>query len=322
MDQVILAEEYDGKPKELISLLSELEVNKSLDVWVDRTLVGSKWSNALEILSKFSKLRITISIEDKLKTEKDLYFLPEIKGLKELRLECIEGKVDWGFFQALRTIECFEVFEKIALTDLENMISSLPKLRRLWLSKQNEKILSNLPPKLQRLSLEQMNLSNLGDLKSLSLLKMLLLGESKDADLGVLKELEIESLGLWRISKLSDIKPISSLTSLKHVWLQGLPKVEKLPDLSRLIKLQLLTISELKQINDLSPLLKAKSLKELNVNNCKILKPENFSDLSNHPTLKTGNIDLGSDKKNDEIDSILPLKLGKSPFYLFELWGK
>ena len=118
------------------------------------------------------------------------------------------------------------------------------------------------------------------------------------------------------IRGLQDISPVGEVSSLQYLFLQNLPRVDRLPDMSRMSCLRRIDIESLKSLTDLSPLLTAPSLEELFLVNAGHLRPEQLECLVDHPTLRAVAVGLGSKRKNDAVEKMLPLpRPGKFEFH-------
>ena len=182
-------------------------------------------------------------------------------------------------------------------------------LRRLSL-KGNQKdieVISTLTM-LEELTLRSLTLPDLSILVPLRRLRSLDIKLGGTRDLRLLPDLgPLAYLELWMIRGLEDISPVGELTSLQYLFLQDLPRIDRLPDLSRMIRLRRIDIEGLKSLTDLSPLLTAPSLEELFLVNSAHLSPEHLECLVGHPTLKAAGLGLGSKRKNDAAEKLLPL---------------
>ncbi len=151
---------------------------------------------------------------------------------------------------------------------------------------------------------------NLDCITELKYLKYLGLNNIKVRDLSFLKHTPIESLALlWctdgkidlstlngftslkhmellRISKLEDISFLSTLTGLQKLELAWLRHIIKLPDMSKLHELKEITIDTLANLNDISALSEVNSLEKLRLFNVKSLPKDHSLIMHGNPNLE------------------------------------
>jgi len=198
----------------------------------------------------------------------DLSFLERMPHLSKLRIDChlraCPDMIDFNILTRLKLkalhLDAFDLrdynFLQSLSTELEELLINADtmggaiqfdckwllrynRLKTLWLGKKARKNIACIAklPKLKSLSLRGIKLSDFEFLKQMSLEKLALLWNSNN-DLQELKWLtSLKEIELWRINKLDDIEFISSLTNLEVIRLQDLKHVTKLPDLSKLHKL-------------------------------------------------------------------------------------
>jgi hypothetical protein len=161
---------------------------------------------------------------------------------------------------------------------------------------------------LEDITLRSVTLPDLSILRPLRKLRSLDLKLGGTRDLTLLPSLApLRYLELWMIRGLDNIGPVGELESLQYLFLQDLARVDRLPDMSRMKSLRRVRIQNLKSLTDLSPLLTAPALEELEVWESRHLKPEDFKFLVGHPTLTHASIALGSRKKHEAVQELLPL---------------
>ena len=188
-------------------------------------------------------------------------------------------------------------------------LSRFQLLRRLYVEgpKKDIEVISGLAM-LEDLTLRSITLPDLSILIPLRKLRSLDIKLGGTRDLGLLPQLDqLAYLELWMIRGLEDISPVGELTKLQYLFLQDLPRVDRLPDMSRMTSLRRIDIEGMKSLTDLSPLLTAPSLEELFLVKSAHLSPEHLECLVGHPTLKAAALGLGSKRKNDAAEKLLPL---------------
>ena len=161
---------------------------------------------------------------------------------------------------------------------------------------------------LDDLTLRSITLPDLSLLRPLRHLRSLDIKLGGTRDLSMLPELgALAYLELWMIRGLEDISPVGELESLQYLFLQDLAGIDQLPDMSRMTSLRGLLLQNLKRVTDLTPLLTAPALEELEVYDSAHLKPEHFEPLAEHPTLRKAAVGIGSKKKNEAVKRMLNL---------------
>jgi internalin A len=142
---------------------------------------------------------------------------------------------------------------------------------------------------LEELTLWSVTLPDLSILVPLRRLRSLVLKLGGTSNLALLPELApLACLELWKIRGLDDLSPVAELESLQYLFLQDLTRVTSLPDMSRMVSLRGVHIQTLKGLTDLTPLLTAPALEELQIFNMTHLPAEAFAPLASHPTLRFG----------------------------------
>jgi hypothetical protein len=121
-------------------------------------------------------------------------------------------------------------------------------------------------------------------------------------DVGAVDELEI-----WRVSGLDDLTSIGETVTLRKLFLQALPQVRSLPDLSRLTALREITLHGMRGITNLGPLASAPALETLSLVEMTQLEPDDLRPLVGHPTLRRGHWNIGGLKKTYRAHDVLPV---------------
>jgi hypothetical protein len=135
---------------------------------------------------------------------------------------------------------------------------------------------------------------------------------SLDMKLGGIKSLyaiagmeNIKYLELWQIKGLSDIGVISSLVGLQHLYIQSLPRVRCLPQMTRLKKLRRIYLENMKGLEDLHNLEYAPALEEFIHVSAQNMQLEDYQPLLRNRNLKRAWAGLGSWKKNKRFEELL-----------------
>lgn len=277
---------------------------------------GGEWTTSrlsetdFSILGEFIESRRDVTLRAfGLDANDDLEFLKFFCKLRRFsldnawRLERLEGLRHLsGELEALSISDCQKT---LSLRFLERFKS----LRQLWLGELKKDIdsVSTLAC-LEEVSISSITLPDLSilvPLKKLCRFQMTLGGTK---DLGLLPECgKIRWLGLYMIKGLEDLSAISELEFLEHLILSRLDRVPSLPSMKRLNQLKRVELAGLKSVTDLSPLLDAKQLSDLVVENSNHLKPSDFECLKAHPSLERLSAYLGTKKANDAVRAMFGL---------------
>jgi hypothetical protein len=100
---------------------------------------------------------------------------------------------------------------------------------------------------------------------------------------------------------------LGQVPHLRHLFLQALPNVTALPDLSRARSLRRIHLEEMKGARDLRPIASAPALEELVLGDLAQLRPEDLRPLVGHPHLRAVTAHLGGARKNAEAQALLGL---------------
>lgn len=241
----------------------------------------------LEFLRHFPRLR---------RLEIDLFSLRHLEGLSYLRTD-LEALAIGSMSQ--------DSYGKLDLAP----IARFGELRELALRahKRNIEVISQLAH-LERIMLRSITLPDLSLLLPARGLRSLDLKLGGTKNLGLLGEFpSLRYLELWRILGLDDLGPVSECTSLQHLFLQDLPRVARLPDLSLLTSLRRITLWHLKALSDLKPLMQAPALTELVLIDMPRIGVDEISPLASHPTLARAHVGLGSASRNAAAAQVLGL---------------
>lgn len=93
-------------------------------------------------------------------------------------------------------------------------------------------------------------------------------------DISAVADTQLEKLSFFKVGALSDLSPISRVTSLRHLQLYHLREVTNLPDMTALTDLTDLIIDDLKNLSDTRPVLTAPNLTNLSVTNLPSIDPK------------------------------------------------
>ncbi len=166
---------------------------------------------------------------------------------------------------------------------------------------------------LRTLTLRSVKMPDLSALTSMTELRGLDLKGTGTTDLGLLPEFSrLRYFEARRIRRLSDLGPVAETTSLEELCLRSLSQVSALPPLHQLTRLRRITLENMRGLTDLSVLLTAPALDELDLA-LSHLSPGQVTPLAAHPALRRAGIHMGSAAKNAAVRSGLALPPIASP---------
>lgn len=256
---------------------------------------------------------------------KDLEFLRFFPQLREFsadamyQLESIEGLRHLS--PELHSLVLGQTKRRLSLTPLERFTN----LRRLYIEGHTKDIgvVADLA-ELRSLTLRSITLPDLTMFAPLTRLKALNLKLGGTNDLkGIEAFSDLRYLEVWMVRGFSDLSRVSGCTSLEMLFLQALKKVQLLPDLRSLHRLERVHLETMKGLTDLTPLLTAPALREVMVMDMGQLQPEQVAVLAQHRTLQRAGIGLGSARKNEMANKLLglPRATYDKPGYVRSLWA-
>jgi hypothetical protein len=214
-------------------------------------------------------------------------------------------------------------------------LARVPDLARLQLHANERSPLSLSPlaglTRLRELSLERLaaDIDAVGDLTSLEVLKLrsitlpdlailrrlkrlrrfeLRLGGT--SDLSGIEAAPLEYLEIWRVLGLADLEPVAALGQLDFLFLQALPRVTELPDLSA-TPLTGATLDTMKGLVDLRGLAAAPRLNNLALFAMNHIRWEHLEPFAGHPSLRDFVIGTGSARRNAELEARLRATLSR-----------
>lgn len=232
------------------------------------------------------------------------------------------------FFPQVKRVQ-FDLFELDSLDGLRHLSPGLTSLSIGWTRKRNLDlhILAHFE-ELQSLYVEghRRNIEVIGTLKTLRRLALRSITTPSLAFVSELPRLEdfelrlggtrdlnplrgntsIRYLELWLIRGFNDLSPIADMLGLQYLYLQALKQVTSLPDLSRLQYLRRVVLWGMHGIHDLTPLLSARVMDELELIDMRHLQPEDVASLKGH-RLKALIAGLGSERKNRQVEEMFRL---------------
>lgn len=169
---------------------------------------------------------------------------------------------------------------------------------------------------LQVLSLRSISLPNLLcllDMPQLISLDLKLGGTNNLEGLSQLQQLQ--RLEIWMVRGLEDITNIGALENLRDLHLESQKRVEYLPSFKEMLALRSLTLWNMKGINNLKPLVGASNLEQLRLIDMPHLDLDQLRPLLELPMLERATIGLGSVRRNEAANQLLPLpSAGKAAY--------
>lgn len=224
------------------------------------------------------------------------YTLESINGLRHLTQL---RELDFPATKKRFSLKILENFPNLIRLGLEHLDSKTPDLDTVAAS-----------TKLRKLGLRSCKFDNLDFLRDLPELYWLALNGGRCADLSAITSLpSLRGLVIYQ-TKVQDITPITRCAQLRHLEIST-TAVTELPDLSTASNLRSISLSGLKNLRDISPLLTAPELTYLITGSLNPdLTPEDYAILNNHPTLKYLHASGRNKKLDDETARITNRKPG------------
>jgi hypothetical protein len=293
--------------------LADCDVSKSVQLLLHQPMCDEALKLASTSLGNCSRLTISIWFDGKRveKSECDYTFLkafPKLHGLRFKYATWIESLDFLRYLQELRWLHLEEIGNKhLSLGPL----TSLQKLEKLFLDKTkiDLEVLSNLNS-LNVLWLQSITVNSLSMLEKHPSLKKLKIALGGTTDLSALANTSLKYLELWGISKFESdhMNAICCIKTLQELMLDQINRVSFLPDMVSLKNLNNVNIERMRGLSEISGLARARALKTLRVTECPKLFPESFEPFKWHPSLVYGIIDIGTNRKNREVEGVLPLE--------------
>jgi hypothetical protein len=244
---------------------------------------------------------------------RDVSGFESIEGLKKLKSLSV-GIYHLDTFDFLSTLPCS--IEKLFLGATKskkpklNGLSNLPNIRELYIEGQNKEIdvIGELSL-LEKLILRSVSPKDISFIRNLNNLWSLDIKLGGIKNISAIEGLEnLKQLELWQVKGLSDISVISSLNGLQYLFLQSLRNVVELPDLSSLLNLRRVYLETMKGLENLDGLFKAPELEEFIHVCAQNMTPNQYKQLLELKSLKKALFGFGSDKKNQQMESMLKEK--------------
>ena len=170
-------------------------------------------------------------------------------------------------------------------------------------------------PRLERLHLWGISLRDPGPLLRCRALRKLTVTLGTTSDFSFVQHLPaLEELWIIRVRGLQTIAGLRGPRSLRVLWLENLPRIAGLPDLSYFPRLERLELIELPKVRSLKPVLSAKSLRQLKIGLKQADEPM-LSPLAAHGSLRAVAVGTGSARRNAALDAVLGLSADYDPDY-------
>ncbi|MBN8662902.1 MAG: hypothetical protein J0M35_21225 [Candidatus Obscuribacter phosphatis] len=230
-----------------------------------------------------------------------------------------------GPYESLAPLKSLTCLQDLSLTignfnttSLDEVVQ-LGQLRRLHLRGNSSGGIKTIPefvasfeslnqlPNLQVICLTELKLPHLRVISSMPALRSLHVTQcsiGELADIGDSRTLLHLHIGY---SSAKSIDFLSSLFSLQYLSLDHLSQIDHLPAMSALRGLRRIDIINLSKLTDLSPIASCPVLEDLVLVATKNIGGDDFRCFQTHPTLKHVWTDLGSQRRNSEVHSLLGL---------------
>lgn len=207
--------------------------------------------------------------------------------LKSLLLSEVRGIEDLGSFAEASALECLEIIECSELKDI-NVIEGMTKLREIDLSSINLLTAFQLPTQ----TLERVSLSAVSSLTNDSFVTGLVSATAVNIERCVkLESIEflsqskhLSSLRLAMMPRLSNLRPLASLSRVTSLELTDCDGIESLMDIEHL-PLEELTLISMDNIQDIERIGSMTALRSLTIANCDRVKDISFA--TSLPNLET-----------------------------------
>jgi hypothetical protein len=116
----------------------------------------------------------------------------------------------------------------------------------------------------------------------------------------------LSDLTIMRVTELAGVDVLRDLVGLTRVELSWMRHIERLPNLSRLVALQSLTLDTMKGLREIAGAAAAPALQRLAVTDAPALTAESFRCFLGHPTLRELWGYTGKARVNAEIKRLFP----------------
>lgn len=241
-------------------------------------------------------------------TLRDLEFLRWFPRLRRFAADLLDVNGIAGLRHLPEDLELLHLGQTRRPISLEPL-RQFPGLRRLFLEHHTKDLSAIMQlTKLQSLTLRSITLRDLQLLRPLARLRALDLKLGATHDLTLLPHVgRLEYVELWSVRGLDDLSAISGVETLETLFLQALPRVAALPDMSRLDRLRRIHLESMKGVNDLTPLLTAKALEQVVLLDLPRLSPDHFRPLTRHPSLREATVGLSSRTRTRDAEAVLAL---------------
>jgi len=214
----------------------------------------------------------------------DITPLAEFKNLDDLSLKKCDALVDLSPLKHLTHLTRLSMPPKTTNDDLNHFLPYFKKLKYLSISSCYEitdiSALAHLSH-LQRLSMDHThNVKDIIPLAKLKQLWRLQLTHSKVSDLRPLQHLTtLKGLWLWNNKEISDLAPLAALKNLKSLSFNGCNKVSDITPLAGLTNLRYLGLSRLDKLRDISALFELGRLEKLDLRGNNMIPQEQLGQL-------------------------------------------
>ncbi|WKG02617.1 hypothetical protein [Mycolicibacterium sp. HK-90] len=163
------------------------------------------------------------------------------------------------------------------------------------------------------LSMDNTGLADLSMVTGLPHLRRVSLGSGKPPDLSALAtlpELELLQFDRWRKLGDADIAPIADCVNLRVLEMDSLPYITTLPDLSRLTKLRVVSLQNMKTLVDVAGLAGAPNLTWAWIDS-KAATAQSVTPLLGHPKLTSLTVACHTDDLCEELNTLIPVDLNQ-----------
>lgn len=226
---------------------------------------------------------------------RDLSFLSHFPRLRRFQVDVYELHNVDGLEHLPDDVDVLGIGETRRRIRLDRLVR-LKHLRSLYLARHASgfEVISQLTG-LEALTLRSITLDGLDLLLPLERLTTLDLKLGGTRDLTLLPKVgRLRYLELWMIRGLDDLDAVADLEHLEFLFLQSLPKVDRLPSLRGCINLRRVHVETMKGLTELRPVADAPNLEELLIVDMPHLDLDGLSCFVGHATLRGASVGLGS----------------------------
>jgi hypothetical protein len=248
-------------------------------------------------------------------TVKDFKFLKYFSFIKQFSADVWTIKSFAGLENVYPQLEHLNLGNTKSKAMSLGFLPKMKNLKALYLEGHKKHIAAIAPmEKLEKLTLRSITLNSLRFLTEVEPLWWLAIKLGGINDFSDLPKMRLKYLELWRILRLTEFEPLEDLVQMQFLFLEQITNMKKMPNFEKLKGLRKISLWDMRNLSDLSPLLRSPALEELEIHGKTKANLGDYLKLKDIPTLKRASIFVGSDSRNEKIRTGLSLPSG--------IWGK